>query len=90
MDAREGDTQGVIERLHGRPPKLFQLALCECGYFQLVERVPREKINPLACLLLARVFSCAHYFQVPATQAVKSMIYQMLKFFKRVAYFIPR
>ena len=27
------------------PEKLCQLALCECGYFQLVERVPREKLT---------------------------------------------
>ena len=28
------------------------------------------RVSPLACLLLARqFFSCAHYFQAPATQA---------------------
>ena len=29
------------------PWKSFQLALCECGYFQLVERLPKEKVTAL-------------------------------------------
>ena len=43
--APEGEETGVRERLHGRPRKSFQLAFCECGYFQLVERLPREKVT---------------------------------------------
>ena len=27
--------------------KSFQLAFCECGYFQFVERLPREKVIAL-------------------------------------------
>ena len=27
------------------PRKSFQLAFCECGYFRLVERLPREKVT---------------------------------------------
>ena len=45
--AREGDTPGERERLPEGPPKLFQLAFCECGCFQLVERLSREKVTAL-------------------------------------------
>ena len=29
------------------PQKSFQLAFCECGYFELVERLPKEKLTAL-------------------------------------------
>ena len=45
--AREGDTRGEREGLPGRPTKIVQLAFYECGYFQLVERFPREKLTAL-------------------------------------------
>ena len=45
--APEGEETGVRERLHGRPRKSFQLAFRECGCFQLVERLPREKVTAL-------------------------------------------
>ena len=45
-DTQEGDTRGERESLPGKPTKkLFQLTFFECGYFQLVERLPREKSN---------------------------------------------
>ena len=43
----EGDTRGEREGLSGRPTKIVQLAFYECGYFQLVERFPREKLTAL-------------------------------------------
>ena len=37
-----GDTRGVRERQHGRPTKIVSTR--KCGYFQLVERLSREKV----------------------------------------------
>jgi len=42
-ETREGRESACLEGLR----KSFQLAFCECGYFQLVERLPREKVTAL-------------------------------------------
>ena len=40
-ETREGRGSASLEG----PRKSFQLAFCECGYFQLVEKIPREKVT---------------------------------------------
>ena len=51
MGKRENrDARGRHVRSEGAPAqkaprKSFQLAFCECGYFQLVERLLREKLT---------------------------------------------
>ena len=51
--AQEGTgARGRHARGEGSPArkglrKSFQLAFCECGYFQFVERLPREKVIAL-------------------------------------------
>ena len=49
---KNGGARGRLARGEGGacregPRKSFQLAFCECGYFQLVERLPREKLIAL-------------------------------------------
>ena len=39
--------RGEREGLPEGPRKSFQLAFCDCGYFQLVARLPREKLTAL-------------------------------------------
>ena len=46
--ARERETrEGRGKACPEGPRKSFQLAFCEYGYFQLVERLPREKLTAL-------------------------------------------
>ena len=43
--ARGGHSRGEGAPARKAPENRFQLALCECGYFQLVERLPRKKLT---------------------------------------------
>ena len=43
--ARERHARGEGALARKAPENRFQLAFCECGYFQLVERLPREKLT---------------------------------------------
>ena len=65
-----------LVHLYFELPFLSVFSLCSRRLEVVCERENRRargrhaRVSPLACLVLARrFFSCAHYFQAPATQA---------------------
>ena len=69
--AREGDTRGERERLHGRPPKIVSRPLSNylAAVAWSVKRFDRKRLTPRESPSPGTVLSFAHYFRAPATQA---------------------